>query len=85
MSKCAGEEQKSGTGGPVECAMDVLTTFWCRNPSKCVYNSVYHINNDNWSICVLLPCSWVSEYSELSSIPTAAGFLILDWLKSQKL
>ena len=23
MSKCAGEEQKSGTGGPVECAMDV--------------------------------------------------------------
>ena len=86
-SKCAGEEQKSGTGSTVVCAMDVLTTFWCWNPSKCVYNSVYHINNDNWSICVLLPCSWVPEYSELglSSIPTTAGVLILDWLNSQKL
>ena len=85
MSKCAGEEQKSGTGSTVVCAMDVLTTFWCWNPSKCVYNSVYHINNDNWSICVLLPCSWVPEYSELglSSIPTTAGVLILDWLNAR--
>ena len=50
-----------------------------------MYNSVYCINNDNWSICVLLPCSLVPEYFELglSSISTAAGVLILDWLNSQ--
>ena len=60
---------------------------WCKNPSKCAYNSVYWISNDNWSICVLLPCSWVAEYSEfwLSSIPTAASVLVLDWLNSHNL
>ena len=81
------KEQKSAAPGTVVCAMDVLTTFWYNNQSKCVYNSAYHITNDNWSICVLLPCSWVPEYSELglSSIPTTAGVLILDWLNNQKL
>ena len=81
------KEQKSGAWGAVECAMDVLTTFWYKNQSKCVYNSAYHINDDNWSICVVLRCSWVPEYSEfwLSSIPTAAGVLILDWENSQNL
>ena len=81
------KEKKSGTWGAVECAMDVLTTIWYKNQSKCVYNSANHINNNNWYICVWLPCSWVPEYSELglSSIPTAAGVLILDWLNSQNL
>ena len=45
------KEQKSGTWGTVECAMDVLTTFWYKNQSKYMYNSAYHINDDNWSMC----------------------------------
>ena len=75
------KEQKSAARSTMVCAMDVITTFWYKNQSKCVYNSAYHINNDNWSICVLLPCSWAPEYSELglSSIPTTAGVLILDY------
>ena len=81
------KEQKSGAWGAVECAMDVLTTFWYKNQSKCMYNSAYHINDDNWSIRVVLRCSWVPEYSEfwLSSIPTASGVLILDWVNSHNL
>ena len=45
------KEQKSGAWGTAECAMDVLTTFWYKNQSKYMYNSAYHINGDNWSMC----------------------------------